>query len=170
MSVNCKFVVGLAAAVALLSGCSAGDDVGKVASAGGSSASQNAKPDGGDSGIDQATKDGLLARAKCMREHGVNIPDPEFQGGHVGREKIPDGISEDVLKKASEACDKLVPGMGEHDPAKALDHARAVAKCLRENGLDVADPDETHGLQIGKPGDDPAVVEKAVKACHLQVK
>lgn len=169
MRIKYKFVLGIAAVATVLAGCSSGgDDAGKVASAGGSSSAAPAP--GGGGGIDQATKDQMLARAKCMRENGVNIPDPTFDGGMMPREMIPDGVSEETYKKATEACAKFMPdGGSKEDQAKALDKSRAMAKCLREHGIDTPDPDETHGLQIGKPGDDPKVLEKAMKECGIHV-
>ncbi|WP_370947077.1 hypothetical protein AB5J62_05850 [Amycolatopsis sp. cg5] len=167
MRIRHRLVLGMAITAAVLSGCSsAGDDAGKVASAGGSSSAVPAPGDGG--GFDQKTKDQMLARAKCMRENGVNIPDPTFEGGMAPREMIPEGVSEEAYKKATDACVKFMPdGGSKEDQAKALDKARAMAKCLREHGIDTPDPDETHGLQIGKPGDDPKVLDKAMKECGI---
>ncbi|MEU5879447.1 hypothetical protein [Spirillospora sp. NPDC047279] len=54
---------------------------------------------------DQATK-----FAQCMREHGVNMPDP----GPDGSIKIPElkGLSPETVRKARDACRALAPNAG----------------------------------------------------------
>jgi hypothetical protein len=46
---------------------------------------------------------------------------------------------------------------------------RKQAKCMREHGVDMPDPDPTGkgGMRIGGPGDDPKKFEEAAKACGL---
>jgi hypothetical protein len=57
-----------------------------------------------------AMRDGLLAYAKCMREHGIDMPDPVF--GEDGRvtQQTGRGVNPDDPKfqKAAEACDPIL--------------------------------------------------------------
>jgi hypothetical protein len=58
-------------------------------------------------------QDAMLAFAKCMRDHGVDMPDPEF--GTSGGPAIQiggDGIAFDspTFKAADEACRSIVKG------------------------------------------------------------
>src|ERR1044072_4366485 len=79
--------------------------------------------------------------AKCMREHGVDMPDPEVGDGKV-RIKINGGKGDKrKIDAANEACKSLMPG-GPKGPVSAqdLDRARALAKCMREHGVNVPDP------------------------------
>ncbi|MEU6795755.1 hypothetical protein ABZ907_29035 [Nonomuraea wenchangensis] len=58
----------------------------------------------------------FIAYAKCMREHGVDMPDPKFEGGQA-RMGLPrqEGMSPDspVMKNAEKACRPLLPQGGE---------------------------------------------------------
>jgi hypothetical protein len=63
-------------------------------------------------------QDAALKFTRCMREHGVNMPDPEFgHGGKVvitkGRTGIPDlNPSSPAFQNAQKACQELLPGGG----------------------------------------------------------
>jgi hypothetical protein len=51
-------------------------------------------------------QEGLLAFAKCMRERGIEIPDPEFSEGR-GSVKLPDGdLNSPKFQAAQKACGK----------------------------------------------------------------
>jgi hypothetical protein len=73
---------------------------------------------GGGSPPDAATRakmqDAALAYARCMRRHGVDVPDPTFtkNGGVVTRmrDRGKGGVSPDspAFKKADEACHDLL--------------------------------------------------------------
>jgi hypothetical protein len=54
-------------------------------------------------------RQGLLAFAQCMREKGVNVPDPDAQGGWVLDKKL---LNSPAWGPAAQACrDKLPAGM-----------------------------------------------------------
>ena len=70
-----------------------------------------------DATMDPAVADQMLAFAKCMRDHGIDFPDPKFDGGGVSislGENGPGGIdpSSDEFKAAQEACGSELPGGG----------------------------------------------------------
>jgi hypothetical protein len=75
---------------------------------------------GGDGGrqLDPAERDAMVAFARCMREHGIDMPDPTGDGLTVRRDKGrgPDPDSEE-FKAAERACDHFLadlrPGGGE---------------------------------------------------------
>src|SRR5262245_6252456 len=48
--------------------------------------------------------------AKCMRDHGIEMPDPQFQEGGGMTMRIPPGIREDdpKLKEAQKACEPIL--------------------------------------------------------------
>ena len=67
--------------------------------------------------MDPAVADQMLAFAKCMREHGIDFPDPKFEGGGVSvslGENGDGGIdpSSDEFQAAQEACGSELPGGG----------------------------------------------------------
>ena len=96
-------------------------------------------------------EDAVLAYAECMREHGIDMPDPEFETDANGGTRI--GISggvggeadKDTFMAAEEACRHLLSAamqergrgqMSAEDEEKLLDFAR----CMREHGIDFPDP------------------------------
>jgi len=157
-------IVVLAGVFALAAACgSAGDDGNDVASVSGKDSGQQ-QPD------EPKLSDEDLQRefAKCMREHGVDIPDPK-PGEGVSLPAMPAGEDDSVQGKALEACEKYLPNGGEMKPptAEELDEMREQAQCLRDHGLNVPDPTEQNpGLAVPMEGD-PAAVEKAMAACGM---
>ena len=126
-----------------------------------------------------ANRKAMLDLARCMRENGVDMPDPQFEGGRVTqRMGGPGKIDPDEMRKAEKACAKYreaikPPEMSDEDKEKfrkaALEHSR----CMREHGIDIPDPkfDEDGGAQIrigrgsGIDPDDPKF-QKAQEACE----
>jgi len=105
--------------------------------------------------------DAMLAYARCMREHGVDMPDPKvdsnggvFMGIEGGEGNGPD---QDTLIAAQKACESLMPKMGEGNPTATMDpevqdKMLAFAKCMREHGVPMSDPVFSGGgatIQIG---------------------
>ncbi|MEV0408595.1 hypothetical protein [Actinoallomurus sp. NPDC050550] len=50
-------------------------------------------------------KDKMIKFAACMREHGINMPDPKFDGGMA--QALPSSPDKDKLDKATKACAKF---------------------------------------------------------------
>ncbi|MGI5208403.1 hypothetical protein ACQEU6_43415 [Spirillospora sp. CA-108201] len=58
---------------------------------------------------DPKTRDQYVEFAQCMREHGVDVPDP----GADGQIKLPTGqVDRGRAEKAREACRGSLPGAG----------------------------------------------------------
>ncbi|MER7793492.1 hypothetical protein [Streptomyces sp. NPDC097640] len=167
-------ILGMAAAVPLaltlalsLTGCgsgSGGDD--KVASADGAK-----KDDGGSSAPSMDPQEMGAKFAQCMREHGIDMEDPE--PGQGIRIDIPPGTAKGTVEKAQEACREYDPvqnGGGRKPDAKAQESMRKYAKCMREKGVEnFPDPQTGGGLQLdGSVMDDPDF-SKAEKACNKYI-
>jgi hypothetical protein len=79
----------------------------------------------------------MLKFARCMREHGVNMPDPVAgQPMHFSTAN-PQGID-----AAQNAC-KRYSAATEISPAEKASHLAAglkFARCMRQHGIDVPDP------------------------------
>jgi hypothetical protein len=124
---------------------------------------------------DEKLREAQVKFAQCMREQGVNIPDPGSDGGT--RIKIgPDsGISPEEFEKAEKACEKyreaIRPELSEEEQEERKQEALEFARCMREHGIDMPDPqfDEDGGVQIrgSGPGFDPddPDFEAAQKEC-----
>jgi hypothetical protein len=63
---------------------------------------------GGINPNDPAVQDAMVRFTKCMREHGVDLPDPAPNG----QMQIPTGVSQDKLQAAQQQCQKYMPGAG----------------------------------------------------------
>jgi hypothetical protein len=91
----------------------------------------------------------MLKFAQCMREHGIDMPDPApGQGGGI---KLPPGVDPKKVQDAQQQCKKYLPNGGE--PTKADPHQaeqmRKFAQCMRDHGVtNFPDPDENGGIQI----------------------
>ncbi|MDS0133367.1 MULTISPECIES: hypothetical protein [unclassified Amycolatopsis] len=166
-----RIVVAALGTALLLGGCGAKpDDGSKVASI------STPPKTGGPTAADNSGKsdeDKMRDFAKCMREHGIDMPDPKpaGEGGGMAITLGGDGVDSSKLEAAQKACKHLMPNGGEMKPpsAEELDKMRKDAKCMREHGIDMPDPDPSGkgGMRIGGPGDDPKKFEEAAKACGL---
>jgi hypothetical protein len=91
----------------------------------------------------------LLDYTECMREEGIDLPDPEFSGGG-GRGRViigPGDVDPDDpdFQAAQEKCGAKLEGLrqnfDEEDRQAMQDAALEFAKCMREHGIDMPDPD-----------------------------
>jgi hypothetical protein len=169
------------AALLVTTATACGDKTGNngVATLGGTSGSSDDADNGDDS--DKSAEDQALEFSKCMRENGVpDFPDPQVndEGGiMINRSGGPDSVDREAEEKAMKACEDKMPRGGgnfsEEDRAKMQDAFLEYAKCMRENGIDMPDPDFSEGggafrMGVGGDGmnpDDPAF-KKADEACH----
>ncbi|WP_410669722.1 hypothetical protein [Amycolatopsis sp. cmx-4-68] len=166
-----RIAVAALGAALLLGGCGAKtDDGSKVASI--STPSQSGGPAAADTS-GKSDEDKMRDFAKCMREHGVDMPDPKPAGDGKGMAMTLGGDEKDRSKidAAQNACKHLMPNGGEMKPpsAEELDKMRKNAKCMREHGVDMPDPDPTGkgAMRIGGEGQDPKKIEEAAKACGM---
>jgi hypothetical protein len=163
-------IVGVAAALAL-GACGSSDDNG------GSASSRQDK-----------AFEGALKFAKCMRDHGIDMPDPQRTGS--------DGIKQTIngkpgsraaMEAAQKACQKYMQIGGGKAPsaaeqAKVKDSMLAYAKCMRQNGVDMPDPKFSNGggatFSLGSgssggrtsgPNPDSPAFKKADQACHSKL-
>jgi hypothetical protein len=57
--------------------------------------------------IDPEMEEQMLALAECMREHGIDMPDPTTDGG-LSRFQLPDGVDREEVDAAMEECRETV--------------------------------------------------------------
>ena len=108
-------------------------------------------------------EDAALAFAQCMREHGVDMPDPQIGANGEMSYSIrgggPDDLDREQMQEAQEACQDLMPGgLGKPEdiPQEQRDAMLAFAQCMRDHGVDMPDPQFESGgrVMIGGPGAD----------------
>lgn len=170
-----------ALALAVTAACGGDGGGAGVASLSGSTSTAEKRPGGGDSagtGPSAEFEDAMVDFARCMREHGVDFPDPEpgSRGGiRIGPGRVDPGDPD--LEDARAACQSILnearnsmPKRSEEELAEMRDNMLAFAKCMREQGIDFPDPrvDDSGRVQIrgGGPRDDPefaAAQEKCSK-------
>ncbi|MDG4775199.1 hypothetical protein [Solwaraspora sp. WMMD792] len=157
----------LALAVSSCAGAADGDQV-ATADGAGPTASAGAGDGDGD-GVDGLTEEERQLRfARCMRENGVDMPDPEPGEGGAMQGFGTDSDMEKV-EAAIEQCREFLPGGGEtgqSDPEQ-IERVREIAKCMRENGVtDFPDPDVDGrmNLDLSMSPDDPTF-QAAMEKC-----
>jgi hypothetical protein len=171
-------VLGLGLALALAA-CGGSPDGDRVASLSDGGATGTTKGTGNAAAKDP--QQAALDFAKCMREHGIDMPDPQVD--EQGRVRVRvggpgGGVRPDPKKldEAQKACGGLMggggDGPGQIDPEER-DAMVAFARCMREHGIDMPDP-TGDGLVMRRDDDggpDPTSeqFQEAEKACdhHL---
>jgi hypothetical protein len=129
----------------------------------------------------QQTEDAFRKFAQCMREHGINMADPKGgKGGTVVFGK--DGAPGDTGKvdAAHKACQHFIDSVVQGKPrdldpaeeAKARDGALRFARCMREHGINMPDPEFQAGgritqKQFGNPND--PKFDQAQTACAKEM-
>jgi len=125
-----------------------------------------------------------LAWAECMREHGIDVPDPEIdEDGRLqvriqGR-RAAEGVRDDAFLKARDECGSPFgaegpPQLSDEEREQMQETMLEFAACMREHGVDMPDPDFSGGggrmlFRAGGPGGvDPesATFQKAQEACQ----
>ena len=153
-----SLLVALAATLFLVA-CGAEEDPSKPASA----QTQEAK-----------NRKAMLDLARCMRENGVDMPDPEFNGGRVTQRMK--GGNPDKMRAAEKACEKYrsqikAPEMSASEKEEFKKAALANARCMREHGIDFPDPvfDPNGGARVRidkRLNPEGAKFQAAQKACE----
>lgn len=115
---------------------------------------------------EQSFDDWQVAFASCMRDEGVDMPDPEQDGSGGASVTLGDGDA-DAFQAASETCIEQLgappaPTGGVPDVADAYDQQLEMAECFREHGYDTPDPVKGEAMAI--PSD---ITEDVMEACGL---
>lgn len=145
-----------------------------------SSTDADTSDDAGSSGNDEEQ---ALEFAQCMRDEGIDFPDPivnadgsvDFFGGAGGRGDGGGFQNDAGFQDAIDGCGSLIEGASflpnQGDFTEQEDTFLEAAECLRDEGIDVADPDFGNGAGGGGPfgadfdPDDPATAA-AIDACQ----
>lgn len=168
----------LVAALALagvVAGCGGDGDDGSddaVASLDEGAAAEDDSDDGGGGGgggpspEEQAKfEDAMLEYVECMRDNGIDMPDPEFSGDGgvaLGAPQGTAGPDDAEFQAADEECQPILEearpdiDIDPEEQAELQDQLVAVAECMRERGYDMPDPEVNAdgGVQMRVGGPD----------------
>src|SRR5262245_14744855 len=154
----------------VVAACGGGDDSSGVASLNnGGQTTTNGSSESGEVSPKER-RQAELEYAKCMREHGIDFPDP-VDGQFNLKSKRGD---QRKLEEAQKACQGILrdvaPKLSEEQQAELREAAVDFAKCMREHGVDMPDPTFPAGggmlMRMPLGADDDPAVEKARKACQ----
>lgn len=128
-----------------------------------------------DEGNKQDPQDAALAWAKCMRRNGAEVPDPDAKGMFPIEPgtKMPD---QEAMKGADQACkaerEALQGSMGEPDK-DFEEKALKMSRCMREQGIDMPDPQRSEGggtsVELDEDQINDPAFKKAQATCSKQV-
>ena len=146
-----RFVIGISAIALIVAACSSGDDAGGVASI----------TDVDDSPvvevIGSSDEQALIDFSACMRDQGLDFPDPIVDADGYPRFDFanPEDIDRDALFEAGESCreylEGVVLGLPDFDTAEFNDTFLEYAACMRENGFeDIPDRIDMVAVMQGK--------------------
>jgi hypothetical protein len=104
-------------------------------------------------------KQKALAYARCLRQHGIDMPDPTFDAqGHMAMQ-MPSGVGPDdpKFKAADQACKQYAPsGEPEKADPQLQQQMLAYARCMRQHGINIPDPKTGEGINVdGSQGANP---------------
>jgi hypothetical protein len=157
----------LAVLIGLVAGCGGKSNGPSVASAAGAKGAKGATASPTPS-LDPEEQRRLFTQ--CMRDHGVDISDPDANGGIRITASAGPGS-----EKAIGECQKYLPaGKAAKADPKVLEQTREFTKCMRDHGIDMPDPDPNgggfrvekgQGNGTGKVNPDDAAFKAAMDAC-----
>lgn len=140
-----------------------GENNNGVASAGGPA---SAKPGAADPAAGLSQQEKALKWVQCMREKGVEVPDPDPATGRVQMRFGP-GTDQAKVQAAMQECKAFQPfgEGGQGGNPQQLEAQRKFAQCMRENGVPTfPDPQQGGMIRIdpstGQDPDFPAAQEK----------
>ena len=154
-----RLLVPLAAFVVLAAACAGSSDtaaegVASLSGAGSSEVSADTQPedDAANPGEAATQEEALLEFTSCMREHGVDIPDPTVDADgnlqlafRAGAAPGDPSFDREAIQAARTECSSLLDGVtlgfGRADLTELQDTLFEYAACMRDNGYDMADPD-----------------------------
>jgi hypothetical protein len=149
-------LVGAVLAVALtVAACGGGGKANGVASLSGANKPTTTTTAGSSHDDRQAA----LEFARCMRQHGIDMPDPKFNGNGISQEfsarRGGKGPDDPAFKAAQQACQQYLPNGGQPTRPNPQEQQQmlAFARCMRQHGINMPDPKPNGGIEVkGGPG------------------
>ncbi|MFD7789376.1 hypothetical protein ACFV4Q_40825 [Streptomyces nojiriensis] len=122
---------------------------------------------GGGAGRSETVADNAVKMRQCLREHGIDVPDPEPgqdpRGMTLGGDADPQKMQE-----AMKACGTSTgSGAGKEPTQEEKDKELEWIRCMRENGIALKDPEYNGGMRSATeiPKGQEKAFEEAQKKC-----
>ncbi|MDQ4048569.1 MAG: hypothetical protein M3131_04185, partial [Actinomycetota bacterium] len=150
-----------------------------AACGGGEEGSSSGAEGAGDGHGDRAAlEQAALKHAECMREQGINVPDPKPGEGGIILRGPRGGGDPGSERRAAKECDRYLrdvppPKLSDEQKSEMRDGALKHARCMRAQGIDFPDPkvDENGGVTVevgdGLDPSDPRVRQAEQKCRKL---
>lgn len=129
----------------------------------------------GENAADDSDKDkenDPQAFAACMRENGVDMEDPG-EDGMIKAMPADGGADRETMREAMEACRKhmpqMGPGRGGERSEEQKEGMRKFAECMRDEGIEMSDPDGEGGLAMTKDLREEPGFEDAMEECRAEL-
>ncbi len=154
------------AAVGLVVGCGGGSDASSARTDGGGAAAGAPSSQGSSD-----SAQGQAQFARCMRDRGVDIPDPAEGGARPQGRPPAGGIDSDAARQAMQACRQYLQGAGGRPTAPDAPGFQGAgsefAQCMRDEGVDLPEPTAGQTPAPGSGGLDSAdpSVQAALRRC-----
>jgi hypothetical protein len=145
-----------AAVVVLVAGCGGSGGAQGIASLEGASGDSTSTTGGTGTTVDP--EQAMLDYAQCMRDNGVDMEDPTVDENGNFQMMRPPGSGQggdfsqtdrDTMEAAREACSQYMEGIAQQfdrpDMTEMQDLMLQYAQCMRDNGVDMPDPDFGNG-------------------------
>ena len=173
-----RLLAGLALALLLCLSAGCGSDTDDDADLPDAAGATSESTNGDDDEADLAPEDAMLKFAQCMREQGVDMPDPEPGGGiRVNGEDM----SQAEMEAAQAACQKWMDMAEPDDAGQELSEEEKqsfldMAQCMRDRGYNFPDPTFDGGRVSQKiekgdgdmPGPDDPGFQKDQEECSAE--
>ena len=136
----------------------------------GGAARTSATPQGGDAAAAASgNNDQLVEFARCLRQNGVNVPDPK-PGDRLVDVIHGTDTSGGEFREAIAACQSKLPEQARqrmNDP-EMDDNMLRFAQCMRDNGVDMPDPTGGHS-DFGDLDRNSPEFKKALPTCRQEL-
>jgi hypothetical protein len=160
--------IALILALAACGGDGDSDGVASLTDTAGQTTTDGGQGSGGASAEDR--EQAALEYARCMRQHGIDFPDP-VNGRFEFRDQRGD---QRKLEEAQRACQSILreaaPELSEEQEAELREAAVAFAECMREHGVDMPDPTFPPGggvqMRMPRGAEDDPDFQEAQRACQ----
>ena len=177
-----SFMISVVLVLALVaSACSDSGGSGEIASLQTDSANTSEDDSNGDVDPEAESEAAMLAFTQCLRDQGIDVDDPtmdadgnmqlppiniEVPGVVTDPDELPDTSEfEDMIAPCEEHLEGVVSTLSSADTTEIEDMLLAYAECMRDNGVEMPDPDFSSGggvIDLGAIGGEDFEAAEAV--------